>query len=500
MSNQHTAEGEASVTGASSLGATSLGHWVELQREVCRGGRVLHLAVNRRDGCALELTPAQWQLCHTTIDADPALRDELSANGFLADGVDPPQRPRTQPVRTFLRTLDVRWPGAHRFVRAAYRRGLHLAFRPWALRLQVVLALAGIAALVAAVTSHRQLEVRVAPADVPLLIGLSLFAVAVHELAHALVLVHNNRGLQAAGFRLHLGTPSFYIESVDALLLPRKQRLQQAAAGPWAEWLVTSAVALVLCLVPLGSATSLVHRFVLLNTVTIATNLIPFAGLDGSWLLADLLRVPDLGRRARRTTAELLARDRRPTRADAGLVGYRIGDVVVSAALLAVSLFFWWALFGDAVARMARWGAPGWLALTAIGGLLARPALAGLRGGAPVQAPERTSQLRFRLERRWRVAATRALHAHGLVDGLDAGALGVVAGRLQRHRLCAGQPLHAAVDALVVVRRGGVRHDGEPALRSGAFVLAAGGPPLRPTGRRAVLALLPLSAVGAVSG
>ena len=51
---------------------------------------------------------------------------------------------------------------------------------------------------------------------------------------------HHGRRVDSIGFRLHLATPAFYVESVDALHMTRRQRIVQAAAGPWAEWLVTS--------------------------------------------------------------------------------------------------------------------------------------------------------------------------------------------------------------------------------------------------------------------
>ena len=54
----------------------------------------------------------------------------------------------------------------------------------------------------------------------------------------------------AAGVRVHLGVPAFYIDSIDALLLPSRTRLRQALAGPWAEWLFTSVVAMVVAWSP----------------------------------------------------------------------------------------------------------------------------------------------------------------------------------------------------------------------------------------------------------
>ena len=97
----------------------------------------------------------------------------------------------------------------------AYRAGARHLFRPAAVAVQVLLALAGLAAVLAAVTSGQHFALRVSPAQVPVVIGLSLAAVGVHELAHALVVVRHGRTVDAAGMRLHLGTPAFYVESAE---------------------------------------------------------------------------------------------------------------------------------------------------------------------------------------------------------------------------------------------------------------------------------------------
>ena len=88
-------------------------------------------------------------------------------------------------------------------------------------------------------------------------------------------------------------------------MLTRRHRIIQAAAKVWAEWLFTSLAAIWLWRSPLPFAIPLLHRFVLLNAATIATNLLPFTGLDGSWLLAAATATPDLARRSRRSRGSL---------------------------------------------------------------------------------------------------------------------------------------------------------------------------------------------------
>ena len=184
-----------------------------------------------------------------------------------------------------------------------------------------------------------------------------------HELAHALVVVRHGRAVDAAGVRLHLGTPAFYVESASAVLLTRRQRLVQAAAGVWAEWQFTSLIAIWLWLTPLPFAVPLLHRFVILNAATITTNLLPFTGLDGSWLLADAAGLPDLARRSRGAITRLLTSltTRGPvTREDKALAAYSAVNGLAAAALLATAGFFWYQLFGDLAATLTRHGPAGW--------------------------------------------------------------------------------------------------------------------------------------------
>ena len=306
-------------------------------------------------------------------------------------------------------------------------------------------------AVTAALTSRQQFQLRVHPAQIPVVIGLSVAAVVVHELAHALVVVRHGRTVDAAGIRLHLGTPAFYVESADALLLPRRQRIIQAAAGVWAEWLFTSLVAIWLWLAPVPAAAPLLHRFVLLNAATIATNLLPFTGLDGSWLLADAARVPDLARRSRGALTRLLTArlsGQRATGADAALAGYAAVNGLAAAALLASAGFFWYQLFGDLVTTLGHAGPAGWLTLAAAAVILGRPAAtaaARRAPGAAAAAQDLYQAAGFRLQWHWRIPAARQV-AGGVPElaGLSGWQLGVLAGQLRRTRHRRG-PLPAAL-------------------------------------------------------
>jgi hypothetical protein len=424
-----------------------LGSWVEAHAEPCRDGRTYQVLVNHRTTQVIELTDAEAGICGLldsgvapdTSHAVAAFVAELREQGFLAS--DPPPPPARHTVQFSAARLDVRWTGAGRLVAAACAHGARHLFRPVALAAQVLLALAGLAAVTAAIVSRQHFVLRVRPAQIPIVIGLSLAAVAVHELAHALVVVRHHRTVDAAGVRLHLGTPAFYVESASAMLLTRRQRLIQAAAGVWAEWQFTSLAAIWLWLSPVPAATPLLHRFVILNAATIATNLLPFTGLDGSWLLADAAGIPDLARRSRGALTRLATSviDRQPIpAASKALAAYAAVNSLAAAALLATAGFFWYQLFGDLAATLLRHGPAGWAALAAGTLILGRPAATAAAARLPAAAStarDLREAVTFRLQWRWRIPATHQLAATcPQLTSLTNAQLSVLAGQLRRTR------------------------------------------------------------------
>ena len=429
-----------------------LGSWVEIHDEPCRGGSRRHqLLVNHRTKVVLRLTNVETELCHQLQQGKSdsfdqsrvSFVEELRVQGFLVGEESEPSPDYSDDQRrpSFASTLDVRWKGANRLICFIYRKGARHLFHPIAVVGQVVLALAGLAAVIIAACAHGGLHLRVTPVQIPWIIGMSLVAVAVHELAHALVLVHCNRTVDAVGMRMFLGTPSFYVESVDALLLTRRQRMVQAAAGPWAEWLVVSVAAIWLWQSPLIVAVPLVHRFVLLNAATIGSNLLPFAGLDGSWLLADAVAEPDLGQRSRSSISRLVTRafTKTPISTDDwGLAIYSLANSVVAGLLVATSAFFWYQLFGNLLDDLFHRGVGGWLVLTCAAFVLGRPIVRALLprilAGIDTMSTLRDLAV-FRMQWSWRIAAIKALAAAAdeLAEVSEAG-LGVLAGQLCRTR------------------------------------------------------------------
>ena len=159
-------------------------------------------------------------------------------------------------VNRFLATLSVQWSGAERLVNALYRGGIRYVYTPVGLVLAAAVCVAGSLAFLDVVRTgsgyhlaNRHLGVAFA-----VLFALDMVIVFIHELGHATALVHFGRRVKAAGFRIYFGTPAFFIESSDALMLSRGRRIVQAAAGPGLELVGTSIAAILVWALPPSSA------------------------------------------------------------------------------------------------------------------------------------------------------------------------------------------------------------------------------------------------------
>ncbi len=328
--------------------------WVAL---TCRRGRELIAAVEHTSGDAIFVTPRDVEeACGPApiVDGRAALLRELGFVGTAA----------TSTAAGGRRAGDgIVWRSAHTWVRWLHDAWLHRLFRaPWIVT-QIVVAVSGALALLLALRGGPP-DLRATPAHVPLFIALGFVALAVHELGHALVTVHYGRTVRHVGLRLHLGLPAVYVDSSDALLLSRRERLAQAAAGVWAEWLATSIATFSLLVLPDGDVAVVLQRFVVVNTIGMLTNLLPFAGLDGALILGDLAGEPDLVHRCRDVLYDADARH------DRLLVAYAVANVAASALLLASAAFFWWELFGGIVDGLLDLGLAGRAAVALIFGSL----------------------------------------------------------------------------------------------------------------------------------
>ncbi len=127
-----------------------------------------------------------------------------------------------------------------------------------------------------------------------MLILLGFVLTGAHELGHALVEVHKGRRIGGAGFMIYFGSPAFFVDASDGLMMDRWWRIAQSFSGPWFELVLAGFASLILYFFPTWGPSELLYRFAILNLFVIFLNLIPMLELDGYWIFADLIQVPDL--------------------------------------------------------------------------------------------------------------------------------------------------------------------------------------------------------------
>jgi CRP-like cAMP-binding protein/Zn-dependent protease len=415
----------------------------------------------------------------TDGDLDPGavigLVDALRQGGFLEparpdvrslvqDHLDRASRGRRK-LREFSKSLRIGWDDAEGIVVGAYRGGLKLFFRaPVAIGGGLV-AIAGLACFVDVERSNRySLSATAAPAETILFLALALFLTFCHELGHALVLVHNKRRVISAGFFIFFGSPAFFVDASDGLMLDRRHRIAQSFAGPFAELILAGVASIVMIATPGTTLAAFLYRFALINYFVIFMNLIPLLELDGYWIFSDLIQVPNLRRRSltfiQNDLWHKLRAVERWSWQEGGLAFYGIIGTAFTIFSFYTAFFFWREIFGGLVASLWDGGLISrilliLLALAFIGplirGLLTLGKTIGKRVG------EMVAGARFRAERSWRVEAAALIDALPAFDDLDEDVLSDLAGRVTAVSLRDGQTVFrrgATADAFYVIRSG----------------------------------------------
>jgi CRP-like cAMP-binding protein/Zn-dependent protease len=388
------------------------------------------------------------------VDVGAAVRRRLDTSNPLA-----------RAVRDFVKTLSIEWEDAHRFVAGAYRSGLRFVFlRPIAWLLGLV-AVVGLVAFGAVYASGRfDFTGRSALIESLILIAMNYFLTFAHELAHALVLVRYGRRVKSAGFMIYFGSPAFFVDVSDALMLERRQRIMQSFAGPYAEMMIAGAASIVALAFPNGAGSGLLYRFALLNYFVIFLNLVPMLELDGYWILSDALQSPDLRPHSlafvRYDLWRKLRRGERFTRREVGLALYGTLGVAFTIFAIGISVFFWREVFGGLISALWQHGISGRVLLVVLTLFVAGPLV---RSGIDVarsfgRAVARVvARLRFRLERGWRVDAAELIDDLPIFDDVPEDVLSDLAGRVRLCRVASGKPIvrqGERATELFVVRRG----------------------------------------------
>lgn len=408
---------------------------------------------------------------HSTIELVKALHagglleeQYVDVPAALTRGLDRPTRWRS--VLDAISRLHVEWPRAEGAVRLLYRAGLRYAFSIVGVGLGLALAIGGLASFVATSGTARELDAASPLVALAVLWSVQIVTVLVHELGHALALVHFGRRVKSAGVRLYFGTITFFIDSSDALMLDRRRRMVQSLAGPYAEAVVAGAAAALVAFFPESVVGTALRPFVALSYLLVFLNLIPLLELDGYWILTDALELPDLRQRSLRfIRAELwtkLARRQRFTRSELALSAYGVLGVAFTVVAVAFAGRFWVHVFGRAVGDLWRRGPLGLLALGVLALLIGSPlwrALRSLLAAGLARGRLARDRSRFRRERDWRVEAAQLLDRSGAFGDLPVDVLNDIAGRVSLRVFGPGE---------VAVRQGD-RAGSYFVIRSGSF-------------------------------
>jgi CRP-like cAMP-binding protein/Zn-dependent protease len=388
----------------------------------------------------------------------------VDTNQFVRRAADPVSVGREK-AREFVKTLSIEWKDAHRLVEWFYRHGVKYFFRP-ALSIPAgLLAVLGFVAFIAVQQSGDfQLGGKHLAITTILLLVMDYVLTFIHELGHAVVLIHYGRRVKSAGFMIYFGSPAFFVESSDGLMLDRGQRIVQSFAGPFAELVVSGIAAISLWLFPEMPFADVVYTWALLNYFIVFLNLIPLLELDGYWILSDVIQVPDLRPRSlqfiRYDLWRKLRDHERITKQEVGLSLYGFIGVAFTIFSLYTAFIFWETVFGGLVSELWNSGFAGRVFLAALVLFLAGPVIRALISLARVLYRKLKSWIdgvRFRLQTKWRVEAATLIDRSPMFDDLPEDLLSDLAGRVSLGRYPAGKPIFRQgdrPDAFYIVRTG----------------------------------------------
>ncbi|HEY9897826.1 MAG TPA: hypothetical protein V6D00_01480 [Pantanalinema sp.] len=176
--------------------------------------------------------------------------------------------------------------------------------------------------------------------------GLLFLTLAVHELGHAAVSFALGAPVRRIGVMLYLGMPFGYCDVSAAHLLPRKRdRIAVSLGGLYYQMGLGSLAVIAWAWLPVGElGRAIALKLAIVAGGSIVFDLNPFAKLDGYYVLADGLGIPNL---RDRSFAYLRARLRGERAEPLGPVerrlflGYAVLGCAATVALLVLGVLWW---------------------------------------------------------------------------------------------------------------------------------------------------------------
>ncbi|MFI5896297.1 cyclic nucleotide-binding protein [Actinoplanes sp. NPDC051513] len=306
------------------------------------------------------------------------------------------------------------------------------------------------------------------------LLLLNVFALACHELGHALAAKHAGREVPTAGLLVFFGIPSVFVDTTDVWMAGRRARLLVTAAGPLTGLVLAGSMQVAGLAIP--AIGPLAFKLAFAWYLNALFNLNPFLALDGYYLLMDWLEIPNLRARGISWVTSRL-RGRPPAWAGLDIEGRIVALYGVLAVLwLAIAANLVYRVWADRVSGLVTglWhnGAGGQALLVLILMGLCAPVIYLLAGRLSVwwrRYRERSAERAREADAPRRLAALRASDLGGLPEPALAGLAArahwlrppsgrqlVVAGGVQ-------QEVYVVVDGAMQARRaadpgGTIRH------------------------------------------
>ncbi|MBO9540641.1 hypothetical protein J7643_08625 [bacterium] len=299
-----------------------------------------------------ELLTGAWQSagCLVAPSQVAVFATRLLESGLIYDRRKPPQRPR--PARTWRDAvqwkvplwdptplLDFLAPVLRSTSRAGFLWGVWVPL----LVLATVLVFGAWGEVSGEITRLFGLK---EPYALAWIYGLLFLTLALHEFGHAAVCYALGAPVRQIGVMLYMGMPFGYCDVSAAHLLPRKRdRIAVSLGGLYYQMGLGALAVLVWAAIPSGEpARAIALKLAIVASTSIVFDLNPFAKLDGYYVLADWLGIPNLRDRSfaylharlRREPGERLAPGERRL-----FLGYAILGCLASAGLLVLGVLWW---------------------------------------------------------------------------------------------------------------------------------------------------------------
>ncbi len=227
--------------------------------------------------------------------------------------------------------------GLGRLFEKIYLGGGWILFTRTALISMLVLGVAGLAAFIWLIARRYGTPFvvadRIGIGALVFLLG-RFFVVALHELAHGLVVSSFGRRVSRAGLKLMLVFPFAFVDTSDGWFEPRRRRFAISAAGPASDLLVGASFALGAVFVR-GTVRDVLFQLAFAAYVGAFSNLNPLLDRDGYHMLVDRLGEPGLRRRARAHLAAVLSGRGRAADEPRALLIYAVAGLAWTVAAVA---------------------------------------------------------------------------------------------------------------------------------------------------------------------